>query len=74
MKYILINDIQRILKEIHMPQHDIIFHVSIWYVTNNIKFDLYLFIKVFGYRTWIFSIWTWIFSMIYIKSHLMNWK
>jgi len=27
MKYILINDIQRISKEIHMPQNEIIFYV-----------------------------------------------
>jgi hypothetical protein len=40
MKYIFINDIQLISKEIHMPQNGIIFHVSMWWVAKNIKFDL----------------------------------
>jgi hypothetical protein len=39
MKYILINDIQKIIKEIHMPQIGIVFHVSMWWVAKNIKFD-----------------------------------
>jgi len=34
MKYILINDIQWISKEIHMPQNDIVFHVSMWWVAK----------------------------------------
>jgi hypothetical protein len=41
MKYIIINDIQRISKEIHMPQIDIFFHVFMWWVIKNIKFDMY---------------------------------
>jgi hypothetical protein len=40
MKYVLISDIQWISKEIHMPQNDIVSHVSIWWVAKNIKFDL----------------------------------
>jgi hypothetical protein len=45
----------------------IVFHVSMWWVTNNIKFDLYLVIKIFGHTTWDLKI-------IYTKSYLMNWK
>ncbi len=41
MKYILINDIQRISKKIDMPQNGIVFHVSMWWVTKNIEFDFY---------------------------------
>jgi hypothetical protein len=67
MKYIINNDIQRFLKKIHMPQNGIVFHVFMWWVANNIKFDLYSFIKVFGHTTWNFL-------MIYIKSHLINQK
>jgi len=66
MKYILIKDIQRISKEMHMPQNGIVFRVSMWWVINNMKFDLYSFIKIFGHTTWNFLI-------IHIKSHLMNW-
>jgi len=40
MKDILISDIQWISKGIHMPQNDIVFHVSMWWVAKNIKFDL----------------------------------
>jgi hypothetical protein len=67
MKYILINDIQIISKEIYMPQNAIAFHVSMWWVKKNIKFDLFKFIKLFGHTTCNFLI-------IYIKSHLINWK
>jgi len=66
MKYIFIKDIQIISKEMHMPQYGIVFHVLMWWVTKNMKFDLYSFIKVFGHRIWKFLI-------IHIKSHLMNW-
>jgi hypothetical protein len=41
MKYILINDIQRISKEIHMPPNDIVFLFPCDGVANNIKFDIY---------------------------------
>jgi hypothetical protein len=41
MKYIIINGIQKKLKEIHVPQNDIVFHVFMWWVVKNIKFDLY---------------------------------
>jgi hypothetical protein len=40
MKYIFISDIQWILEEINMPQNDIVFHASMWWVATNIKFDL----------------------------------
>jgi len=43
MKYIFISDIQWISKEIHMPQNGIVFHVSMWWIAKNIKFDLYYF-------------------------------
>jgi hypothetical protein len=52
MRYILINDIQIISKEIHMPQIDIVFHVFMWWVIKNIKFDIYYFIKVFDHLWW----------------------
>jgi hypothetical protein len=41
MKYIIINDIPKNSKEIHMPQNGIVFHVSMSWVAKNIKFDLY---------------------------------
>ncbi len=34
MKYLFINDIQWISKEIHMHQNGIVFHVSMWWVTK----------------------------------------
>jgi hypothetical protein len=37
MKYTLISDIQWISKEIHMPQNDIVFYDSMWWITNNLK-------------------------------------
>jgi hypothetical protein len=39
MKYILINDIKKNSKEIRMPQNGLIFHVSMWWVAKNIKFN-----------------------------------
>jgi hypothetical protein len=38
MKYIIIGHIQYILKEIHMPQNDIVFHVSMRWVAKNIHY------------------------------------
>jgi hypothetical protein len=65
MKYILIRDIQRISKEMHMPQNSIDFHVSMWWVVKNMKFGFYSFINIFGHTTWNFLI-------IHIKSHLFT--
>jgi len=56
MKCILINDIKKKSKEIQMPQNDIVFNVSMWWVAKNIKFDIYSFTKVFGHTTWNFLI------------------
>jgi hypothetical protein len=44
MKYILINDIQKISKEIDMPQNDIVFHVSMSWVIKNLNFNIYWFL------------------------------
>jgi hypothetical protein len=63
MKYVVVNDIQKNSKEIHMPQNGIVFHVSMQWVTNNIKFDFYSFMKLCGHTTWIFN--------NLHKSHLM---
>jgi hypothetical protein len=65
MKYIPINDIQNISKEIHMPQNGIVFNISMWWVAKNINFYFYSFTKVFSHTTWIFKI-------ISIKKILMN--
>jgi len=61
MKYIFINDIEKKSKFLEMA----VFNVSMWWVTKNIRIDLYSLIKVFGDITCNFL-------MVYTKSHLMN--
>ncbi len=51
MKFILINDIQKKNLKIHMPQNDIVFQVSMSWVSNNVKFDLlFIYQNIWSYN------------------------